>query len=91
MLYFYLEIATIGFRYEDRMECASNYNLWNARVTLVMLENGLWEFANTIVTPPTDPKDLDAHNLKDVKAKKIILEVVKGHLIPHKKKSTKAM
>jgi hypothetical protein len=36
---------------------------------LVLMENDIWEFANSIVAPPTDPKDLVAHNLKDVKAK----------------------
>jgi putative lipoic acid-binding regulatory protein len=53
----------------------------------------LWEFANTKLTPPTDPKDLVAHELKDVKSKRIILDVVKDHLIPHisEKKSSKDM
>jgi uncharacterized membrane-anchored protein YjiN (DUF445 family) len=30
-----------------------------------------------------DPKDLAAHKLKDMKAKRIILDRVKDHLIPH--------
>jgi hypothetical protein len=51
-------MAATGLRFEDRLEGASNFIPWKARVTLVLMENGLWEFANTIVTPPTDPKDL---------------------------------
>jgi hypothetical protein len=54
-----------------------------ARVALVLMENGLWEFANTKVTPPTNPKDLVAHELEGIKAKKIILDAVKDRLIPH--------
>jgi hypothetical protein len=41
----------------------------------------------------SNPKDLDAHTLKDVKARRIILNGVKDHLIPHLsgKKSANAM
>jgi hypothetical protein len=40
-----------------------------------------------------DPKDLAAHELKDVKSRRIILDVVKDHLIPHisEKKSVREM
>jgi hypothetical protein len=53
------------------------------RVTLVLMENKLWEFSNTKVAPSTYPKDLVDHELKDVKSKRIILYVVKDHLISH--------
>jgi hypothetical protein len=45
------------------------------------------------VTPPTDPKQLVAHNKREVKAKWMILDSIKDHLIPHvfKKKTTKDM
>jgi hypothetical protein len=76
-------MAAVGLRFEDRLEGASNFVPWKARVTLVLMENGLWEFSNTKVTPPMDPKDLAAHELKDVKARRIILDAVKDHLIPH--------
>jgi hypothetical protein len=35
------------------------------------------------VAPPKDLKYLVAHKIKDVKAKRIILDRVKDHLIPH--------
>jgi hypothetical protein len=35
------------------------------------------------VAPSAYPKDPVAHNLKDVKARRIILDGVKDHLIPH--------
>jgi len=50
---------------------------------LVLIENDIWEFSNSIVAPPTYPNDLVVHKLKDVKAKRIILDGVKDHLIPH--------
>jgi hypothetical protein len=88
-----LEVDAVGLRFENRMEGASNFVPWKARVTLVLMENGLWEFANTIITPSTDPKDLATHELKDVKSRRIILYAVNDHLIPHisEKKSTREM
>jgi hypothetical protein len=56
---FDLEMVVASFRFEDRLDGASNFVPWKARVTLVLMENGLWEFANTKATPPMDPKDLD--------------------------------
>ena len=52
---------------------------------LVVMEKNLWEFASTGVGVVVlmDPKDLEAHNLKDVKARRILLDTVKDHLIPH--------
>jgi hypothetical protein len=50
---------------------------------LVLMENDIWEFANSIVAPPTNPKDLVVHKIEDVKARRIILDGVKDHLIPH--------
>jgi hypothetical protein len=56
-------MVAVGLRFEDRMEGALNFIPWKARVTLILNDNGLWDFANTIVTPPMDPKDLAAHDL----------------------------
>jgi hypothetical protein len=72
-----------SLRFEDRLDGVSNYSPWKERIMLVLMENDIWEFSNSIVAPPTDPKDLAAHKLKDVKAKRIILDGVKDHLIPH--------
>ena len=35
------------------------------------------------VNKPTDPGDLEAYEKKDNKAQRVILDVVKDHLIPH--------
>jgi hypothetical protein len=70
-------MAVAGLRFEDRLDGASNFVPWKARVTLLLMENGLWDFANTIVTPSTDPKNLATHELKDVKSRQIILDAMK--------------
>jgi len=72
-------MASTCLRFKDRLEGASNFIPWKARVTLILMENGLWDFGNTIVTPPMDPKDLAIYEQKDVKARGIILNVVNDH------------
>ena len=72
-----------GLWFEDRLDVVSNYSPWKETIMLVLMENDIWEFVNSIVAPPTDPKDLAIHKLKDVKARIIILDGVKDHLIPH--------
>lgn len=47
------------------------------------MENGIWEFANTKLTLPTIVVELVIHNQKHVKAKRIILDAMKEHVIPH--------
>jgi hypothetical protein len=73
----------IGLRFEDRLDGISNYSPWKERIMSVLMENGIWEFANTQITPPTDAAQLVIHNQKDVKVKRIILDGVKDHLIPY--------
>jgi len=60
---------------------------------LVLMKNNIWEFSNSIVVPPTDPKDLAVHKLKDMKSRRSILDKVENHLIPHlpRKNSTRDM
>jgi hypothetical protein len=86
-------MAATGLRFENRLEGALNFVPWKARVTLILVENGLWNFANTTVTPLTGPQELVIHEQKDVKSRRIILDTVKNHLIPHlsEKKSTREM
>jgi hypothetical protein len=76
-------MAASDLRFEDRLDKVSNYNVWKERIMLVLMENNIWEFSNSIVAPPTDPKDLAAHKLNAMKDRRIILDRVKDHLIPH--------
>ena len=63
---------------------------WKARILLVLEEKQLWEevvrntTANPIAIPAsTDAVALVAFNKKDIKARRIILDLVKYHVIPH--------
>jgi hypothetical protein len=74
-------MAASGLRFEDGLDKVSNYSHWKERIMLVLMEDGIWEFANTQITPPTDAAELVIHNQKDVKVGHIILDGVKDHLI----------
>ena len=84
-----MKMAT-GLRLEDRLDGARNFVPWKARLVLILEENELWnEVVHNTTTIPigvpssTDAAALTAFNKKDIKARRIILDVVKDHVIPH--------
>jgi hypothetical protein len=76
-------METIGLRYEDRLEGASNFLSWKTRIMFLLRENGLWSCANTTMTALTDPVELAKHEAKEVKAMWMILDSVRDRLVPH--------
>lgn len=80
-------MATI-LRLEDRLEGAANFSPWKARIVLFLQDNELWEVVeNTTANPITIPAATDTVALvvfnKDIKEKRIMLDAVKDHVIPH--------
>ena len=74
----------------DRLEGAANYCAWRARIILLLEEHELLEVvdndpANPIAVPnPTvDLVAYTAFHKKDVKARRMILDAVRDHIIPH--------
>ena len=79
--------------YEDRLDGISNYLPWKDRITAVLKEWKIWNFANTKMTKPTDKDGLEEHEALEARAQRVILDGVKDHLIPHlaEKKSANDM
>jgi hypothetical protein len=75
-------MALNSLMFEDRLDDASNFLSWKVRVTLLVEENDLWDILKDVVAPPTDPHDLAAHK-KEIKAKRMIMDAIKDHFIPH--------
>jgi hypothetical protein len=86
-------MANAGLRFEDRLKGASNFSPWRECIAPVLEEQGLCKFVEETSVPPVDPEQLAAHIRKDVKERRIIIDGVKGHIIPHlsKKKTVKEM
>jgi hypothetical protein len=68
---------------EDMLERETNFCAWKARVLLLLEENYLKEYVQSMVADPTNLQELAAHKKKEVKAKRVLLESVKDHLIHH--------
>ena len=68
---------------EDRLERETNFWAWKTRALLLLEENYLKEYVESVVAAPIDPRELTTHKKKEVKAKHVLLESVKDHLIPH--------
>jgi len=77
------QMAILGLRFEDKLDGASNFCPWRERISLVLEENGLQEIAEGKVAAPTDLVQLAAHTKKDVKARRILVDGDKEHIIPH--------
>ena len=78
------------WRLEDRLDGVENFVPWKSRIVLILEENELWDEmvhstqANpTTVPASTNAQALPAFNKKDIKARRIILDAVKDHVIPH--------
>jgi hypothetical protein len=86
-------MANASLRFEDRLEGTSNFSAWRECIALVLEEQGLWEFVEGTAVLPGDPTQQPIHLKKDVKSRRIIIDRVKDHIIPHlsRKKTTKDM
>jgi hypothetical protein len=83
-----------SIRYEDRLDGISNYLQWKVRLSVVLKENKIYNYVISVVAAlAAYPVALDLHEVKEAKARRIILDGVKDQLIPHlvEKKNTKEM
>ena len=76
-------MATSGLRVEDRLEGEGNWTPWKARIVLLLEECELWEIVEHAVTLTTDLNLISKFKKNNVGAKRIILDSVKDHIIPH--------
>jgi hypothetical protein len=86
-------MASAVLRFEDRLEGASNFSPWRKRMGLLLEENRLWKFVEGKAILPTDLAQHATHLKKNVNTRRIIVNGVKDHIIPHMpgKKTTKDM
>ena len=76
-------MASVGLRDQDRLDGASNFGVWKARLSLLLEENGIKDYATIGVAVPTDATQLATYKKEDAKARRIILDGVKDHIVPH--------
>ena len=76
-------MASVGLRVEYRLDGGGNWTPWRARIVLLLEEYELWEIVETTVVVLTDLVSLFEFEKKYINAKRIILDSVKDHIIPH--------
>jgi transposase InsO family protein len=76
-----------GLRVEDILDGVAKFGAWKERMILLLQEDELWDIVENIATHPlvvpTNATLLAAYTKKSIKAKRIILDAIKDHLIPH--------
>ena len=74
-----------GLPIEDQLDGASNYGSWKTRVLIALEEYDMVDFAiNDIPKPVEEEREhLASWKKHDVKARKILIDSVKSHLLFH--------
>ena len=70
-------------RFEDRLEGATNFSAWKERITLLLEEHELWDILKEAIAIPTNPTNLASYNKRKIETKRILLDVMKDHMILH--------
>jgi hypothetical protein len=93
-------MSVTSVKFEDRLDGASNFLPWKARISVILKEQDLWEVvtnpppapAQTSGGTPTvvDPTVQATWDKKDIKAQRVILEAIKDHLILHVAEKTRS-
>ena len=74
---------TISTKLDEKLEGADNFRAWKYRVMLVLEENDLEGFIEVDILEPEEEEAKSKHKKSLVKAKRIIADSIKDHLIPH--------
>jgi hypothetical protein len=77
----------------DKLEGVENFRAWKYRIGLILEENELARFVKEEVSEPDDAAGKAKHQKDTIKAKRIIADSIKNHLIPYvsSKKTSKEM
>ena len=76
-------MAVNGLRDQDKLDGASNFVIWKARILSMLDRHHIKGFVLRTVAIPIDPVDNEKYEDAMVKAKCIILDGAKDHVVPH--------
>jgi hypothetical protein len=74
--------SSISVRVEDRLEGATNFNVWKLRITNILQEHDFEQYVTTVVEEPTNNSGRAAFRKSQAKAKRIIFDSVKDNIMP---------
>ena len=82
----------IGMNVEDNLDGATSFIFWKS-IVLILEENDLLKLANEKVPEPNVEEDKSHWRKSDARARRILVDSVKDHLVPQmsQKKTTMKM
>jgi hypothetical protein len=72
-----------SMRVEDRLDGADNFRSWKHRIQLILEENELLDHVKKMLPEPEDEEAKAKFKKNEVKAKRILTDSIKDHLIPN--------
>jgi hypothetical protein len=76
-----------GLRVEEKLDGSMNFGSWKERIILLLQESELWDIVENsttnLVNVPTDATLIATYTKKSIEYKRIILDSINDHLIPH--------
>jgi len=87
------ETAVNGLRDQDRLDEASNFVIWKAKILAILDKHHIKDYALRTLAIPIDLDANEKYEEAQAKAKCMILDGVKDHVIPHivEKSTTREM
>lgn len=76
-------MAANGLRDQDQLDGASNYVIWKAMISCLLDEHDLKAYVDSVVVVPTDIDPLKNYKVEMAKAKRLILDGVRDHIVCH--------
>jgi hypothetical protein len=73
--------SSISVKVEDRLEGATNFNVWNLHITNILQEHDLEKYVTTVVEEPMNNIGRMDFRKSQEKAKKIIFESIKESIM----------
>lgn len=77
------EMASHGLRDQHRLDGASNYVIWKTKILVVLKKYDLEAYVKWVVVVPTDNDQKNKYKFEQGKAKRLILDGVRDHVVSH--------
>jgi hypothetical protein len=78
---FYKMVSSLIVEY--KLGGATNFRSWKTKILFILDENEIQNYVKEDVSEPTSAKDKVGHKKNEQKSKRILIDSIKYHLIPH--------
>jgi len=76
-------MVAISLRDQDRLDGDSNFGVWKAKMSFLLDEYGLKEYAKNVIVVLKDPQQWATYIKENSKMKRMILDGFKGYIVLH--------